>query len=151
MYAQHLDDGSWRELAGNVVFSPNVFQSAESLSDEQRKEFNCYLIVDAPRPELSNTQRFGAPIFTIKGDTVERTYEVVELSAEEIEQRTADQAESIRSDRAQRLADCDWTQLSDAPLTEEQKTAWAAYRQALRDIPQQAGFPWEVVWPTQPE
>jgi hypothetical protein len=31
------------------------------------------------------------------------------------------------------------------------KVAWATYRQALRDVPSQAGFPWEVQWPTQPE
>jgi hypothetical protein len=44
----------------------------------------------------------------------------------------------------------DWTQLPDSPLTAEQKAAWGSYRQALRDLPAQAGFP-EVSWPTPPD
>lgn len=37
-----------------------------------------------------------------------------------------------------------------ASFTEEQKQAWITYRQALLDVPQQAGFPWNVQWPTKP-
>ncbi|MBU1229235.1 MAG: phage tail assembly chaperone [Proteobacteria bacterium] len=47
------------------------------------------------------------------------------------------------------MASCDWTQLPDAPLSAEGKAAWAAYRQALRDVPEQAGFPL-VEWPLAP-
>lgn len=54
----------------------------------------------------------------------------------------------VRSDRARRLAASDWTQLPDVPLTT--KTEWAAYRQALRDVTGQVGFPFDVVWPTPP-
>lgn len=36
-------------------------------------------------------------------------------------------------------------------LTAEQQQAWADYRQALLDLPQQEGFPHTVVWPTKPE
>jgi len=49
------------------------------------------------------------------------------------------------------LASSDWTQTLDAPLTSSAKSAWATYRQALRDIPTQADFPTSVVWPTHPE
>ena len=45
------------------------------------------------------------------------------------------------------LSDCDWTQLADAPVNKE---AWATYRQALRDITTQEGFPFNVVFPEQP-
>jgi len=48
------------------------------------------------------------------------------------------------------LAGSDWTQLPDAPLTAAQKSAWATYRQALRDVSKQAGFPGSVTWPVQP-
>jgi hypothetical protein len=61
--------------------------------------------------------------------------------------KDAEQAKAIRADRNKRIADCDWTQVEDSPVD---KAAWAAYRQALRDIPQQAGFPWEVQWPDMP-
>jgi hypothetical protein len=61
--------------------------------------------------------------------------------------KDAEQAKSVRADRNKRIADCDWTQVADSPVD---KAAWATYRQALRDIPQQAGFPWDIQWPTMP-
>ena len=61
----------------------------------------------------------------------------------------ANQWEAIRVVRNRLLADCDWTQMPDVPLTEEQKEAWREYRQALRDIPQTFATPDEVVWPSQ--
>lgn len=45
-----------------------------------------------------------------------------------------------------KLTRSDWTQLPDAPLTAERKQLWEDHRQALRDIPDQAGFPNNVVW-----
>jgi len=53
----------------------------------------------------------------------------------------------IRTKRDKLLAESDWTQVADAPVD---KAAWATYRQSLRDIPQQAGFPTNVVWPVEP-
>lgn len=55
----------------------------------------------------------------------------------------------IRDRRNRLLADCDWTALSDAALTGQQKAAWVAYRQALRDITKQPD-PFNIVWPTPP-
>lgn len=59
-------------------------------------------------------------------------------------------AREINTQRRQLLADSDWTQLADAPLTTAKKSEWASYRQALRDIPGQPGFPGSVTWPVQP-
>lgn len=59
----------------------------------------------------------------------------------------AQASSNIRAERNQRLTDCDWTQLPDAPVD---PAPWAAYRQALRDISAQAGFPWDVAWPEVP-
>jgi hypothetical protein len=72
---------------------------------------------------------------------------MVPKSEEEIAQDDVQQAKEVRADRNQRLAACDWTQLPDASVD---KTAWATYRQALRDITSQASFPWGVDWPTAP-
>lgn len=54
---------------------------------------------------------------------------------------------NIRNKRNMLLSDCDWTQLADASVD---SLAWANYRQALRDIPQQAGFPYSITWPPKP-
>ncbi len=52
--------------------------------------------------------------------------------------------------RAQMLRSSDWTQLPDVPMTLEQRTQWATYRQALRDITAQPGYPFNIIWPTPP-
>ena len=62
----------------------------------------------------------------------------------------AEKSRSIRDKRNRLLSDSDWTQIPDAPLTSSMKTAWANYRQKLRDITKQAGFPDNVVWPVPP-
>jgi len=56
-------------------------------------------------------------------------------------------ADIVRSKRNDKLSASDWTQVADAPVDQ---TAWATYRQALRDITAQDGFPHSVVWPTKP-
>lgn len=61
--------------------------------------------------------------------------------------KDAEQASAVRQSRSDRLADCDWTQVADSPVD---KAVWATYRQALRDITTQDGFPWSVTWPDAP-
>lgn len=57
------------------------------------------------------------------------------------------QAAEVRAERNAKLVATDWTQITDATVD---KTAWAVYRMMLRDIPEQAGFPNNVVWPDAP-
>jgi hypothetical protein len=66
----------------------------------------------------------------------------------EVDAMTAAKAAEVRAERNAKLAASDWTQLMDFPG--QNRAAWVQYRKDLRDLPQQAGFPWEVVWPTQP-
>ena len=61
--------------------------------------------------------------------------------------KDAEQAKSVRDSRTEKLKDSDWTQIADSTAD---KAAWATYRQALRDITAQDGFPWTIDWPTQP-
>ena len=55
--------------------------------------------------------------------------------------------DKVRAERNKLLDASDWTQVDDAPVD---KAAWATYRQALRDVPQQEGFPADVIWPSPP-
>ena len=57
-------------------------------------------------------------------------------------------AEAVRARRDALLAGSDWTQGRDIP--ESVAARWAPYRQALRDLPEQAGFPLDVAWPQAP-
>ena len=74
--------------------------------------------------------------------------EVVDKTAEEIAADVASKSAQLRAARDRALANSDWTQVADAPVD---SAVWSVYRQSLRDVPSQAGFPWEVTWPTQPE
>ena len=76
--------------------------------------------------------------------------EPVTYTAPVIEEVTTSLENTVRMIRNDKLSRFDWTQLPDAPLTAEQKTAWGTYRQALRDVTEQEGFPSTIVWPTAP-
>ena len=59
------------------------------------------------------------------------------------------EADEARTQRDALLAESDWTVLPDAPVADEQD--WKDYRQSLRDVPEQEGFPTDINWPTKPE
>ena len=59
--------------------------------------------------------------------------------------------EEARALRNKLLAETDWTELMDAALTTASKKEFRAYRQNLRNVPQQEGFPANIVWPVKPE
>lgn len=59
-------------------------------------------------------------------------------------------AQEIRAKRNKLLTESDYTQVEDAVLSTEQKQAYQNYRQSLRDISSQAGFPYKVEWPKKP-
>lgn len=82
----------------------------------------------------------------------------IPFTAEEEAQRDAEEAAwaagandrkaaEVRAERSAKLAATDWTQAADTPQAIKDK--YAPYRQALRDVPAQSGFPNTVVWPTQ--
>lgn len=56
----------------------------------------------------------------------------------------------LRAERDALLVASDWTQLADTELTEAERAAWADYRQALRDLPEQTTDPLAPDWPTPP-
>jgi len=68
-------------------------------------------------------------------------------TVDETAEYDANMAASNRGTRDNLLSQSDWTQVADAPVD---ATVWATYRQALRDITDQAGFPNDINWPTQP-
>lgn len=83
------------------------------------------------------------------GQAIEMFNNEKQIQQEKIEEARDYWAE-LRAFRDQKLFECDWTQIPDAPLTEEQKTAWGIYRQALRDLPTNTEDPKNPVWPTKP-
>ena len=110
-------------------------------------------VVVEPQPEPFVLWRTTAEQwlrYYVNGDTLCFTNIPVpaEPDPEEVKEQLAQQ---VRSERDARIAETDWTQVLDAPITAECRDSFRVYRQALRDVPQQAGFPFEVIWPEMPE
>jgi len=94
------------------------------------------------------TKYILGPVFTdrvAEGDQPAQTAAEQETAYKAM--KDAEQAKSVRNQRTQMLKDSDWTQIADSTAD---KTAWATYRQALRDITAQSGFPWTITWPDAP-
>ena len=121
----------------------------KQISDETAAKFDVYPVTPSPQP----ADRYDINIerTAVKQDTtwVEQWLETP-ATPEQIAERTEAKAAAVRADRNQRLASCDWTQLADSPLDADGKAAWALYRETLRMVPQQQGFPWNVQWPPEP-
>jgi hypothetical protein len=109
-------------------------------------------VLEGPQPTLippyQYSQRDG--VVEVNGQWFTH-YIAAEPDAEGKARMDAEQAERVREDRNRRLAECDWTQLEDSPLDPDGKGAWALYRETLRMVPQQEGFPWNVQWPPKPQ
>ena len=99
------------------------------------------------------TKHILGPVFTDRPATdTEPAKTAAEQEAEYKAMKDAEQATSVRQQRGEKLKDSDWTQVADALLDAPvDKAAWATYRQALRNVTGQEGFPWTITWPTQPE
>ena len=94
------------------------------------------------------TKYILGPVFRDITDETGKVTTAAEQEAAYKLAKDAERAKAVRDDRNKRLSDCDWTQLPDNPLAN--KADWATYRQQLRDVTSQTGFPWEVTWPTEP-
>ena len=92
------------------------------------------------------TKYILGPVFT------DSTVDGVTTTAAEAEAtykttKDAEQSANVRTSRNDLLTKCDWTQLADSTAD---KPTWATYRQSLRDVTVQEGFPWNVTWPEAP-
>jgi hypothetical protein len=117
-------------------------------NDEMLASYGVQRVFNATPPQVTDTQVMeeGAPVFA--DDRWNQTFTVRDMTAEELASRDEAKAAEIRMLRNAQLAASDWTQVTDAPVD---KAAWATYRQALRDVTNQAGFPWTVDFPTIPK
>ena len=99
---------------------------------------------------LGELEVYGSETLTLDADrkVVVVVRSVEPMPQDQVDAITAAKAREVRAERNKLLGDTDWTQVSDAPVDQ---TAWATYRQSLRDITAQAGFPHSVVWPAKPE
>jgi hypothetical protein len=119
-----------------------------NITDEFLVDWNVYPVVEHSPPKYNpanqNLNQLNPTL--IHGQWMQ-TWEITAASEREIAERLEHKKVEVRQQRNGFLSDCDWTQLPDAPVDH---AAWATYRQELRDVSSQTGFPWNVVWPVKP-
>ena len=136
-----VTDSEFRALHPTTSFPP---QLTEDILDS----FEADVVFEGPQPQTTRYQLVARQgVIQMSDGKWYRNYVAIDMSDEAKAALDEQQAKSVRDDRNRRLAACDWTQLADAPVDD---LAWALYRQALRDVPNQVDFPWTVVWPTEP-
>jgi hypothetical protein len=128
--------------------NPNTSFPAKP-TEEVCYAYGLRLVYFTTPPEITSSQVMteGLPVFNAESNRWEQVWEVRDKTPEELEAETQAKAAEVRQQRDDLLAQSDWTQVLDAPVDQ---VAWADYRQALRDVPQQEGFPWNVIWPDTP-
>ena len=121
----------------------------DQTTPEILQALNADVVLEGPQAQPTRYQTaFRDGVEQINGQWFTK-WSVADMDDEAQAAADARQAEAVRQSRNQKLKDCDWTQGKDIPDAVSQP--WAVYRQALRDVPSQAGFPWDVQWPAQPE
>lgn len=126
-----------------------------TISDLRRDNPNVSFPSTVPDAELATygVERVTpatAPSINTLTHRLERTCELVDGVWTEVwtetQRESAVAEKNIRDQRNQLLSQTDWTQLSDSIVA----STWTTYRQELRDVPAQDGFPYSVTWPTEP-
>lgn len=144
-----LNDGVAEPYSLSAIKNDNPSVSfPKMVTDEIAAEYGIYPAVVEAQPdfnvathncELSTTATQVDGVWTY-------TWNVTEKSADEITNHNDSLARQVRAERETKLKASDWMALSDVTMTAE----WSTYRQALRDVPEQAGFPHTITWPEEP-
>lgn len=137
---QVVTDSEFRAMHPDTGF-PQV------LSPEILDSFGADAVMEGPQAQPTRYQTaYRDGIQEINGKWFTK-YSVADMDDAAKAAVDAQQAASQRAERNRRLAETDWRFRTDMNPSQE----WINYCQALRNIPSQSGFPWEIDWPTQPE
>jgi len=135
-------EGEFRALHPNTSFPVQ-------LGEELLNAMGADVVFEGPQAQPTRYQvAYRNGVEKIDGKWYTK-YSVSDMGAEAKAVLDASQAQNVRAERDRKIAETDWTQGKDIP--DNISTKWATYRQALRDVPAQTGFPWTVQWPTKPE
>jgi len=115
------------------------------ITTEVLNQHNADAVLEGPYPTAGRYQIVARDGVTNIDGSWYTFYKLIDLDAEGIVAKDVEQATSVRQTRDQKLKELDWTQGKD--IADEVSGPAATLRQALRDVPSQAGFPWEITWP----
>ena len=121
-------------------------------SDDTLEAFGVVTVAEAERPTHDPVTQDLTELQPVLTDGVwVQVWAVTEVHADEIASRTEDRAQSVRAERGMRLQESDWIVIVHSEQGTPVPPEWMTYRQALREVTEQPGFPFDVVWPVKPE
>ena len=144
MIYAYKDDGRWVIASLRPRF--NGIGGWHALTDKERAKHGWYPCVEVNAQFDPVTQIRSTAEFVLEDGVVTATYTIWDKPESQV---YGEAATEVRNKRNQLLSESDWTQVADAPVD---ATAWATYRQGLRDITDHASFPnlTDEDWPTAP-
>jgi len=143
-----IENNTIVEYGEHFRLFPNVSFPNKTVPDEWLTENNCL--------KLSSTKEFDSATQSLVAvepyleNGIAYAVKVVDKTDAQITYDNKLKEDTVRKQRDRLLAESDWTQMPDSPLTTEKKAEWATYRQALRDITDDADFP-NVAMPDYPD
>lgn len=124
--------------------------SWDRTTDEVLEALGADVVFEGPQAQPTRYQvAFRDGVEQVDGKWFTK-YSVADLDDDAKAAKDAEQAKAVREQRNQKLGQTDWTVIKALESNTPQSFEMAAYRQALRDITAQAGFPWDINWPDQP-
>ena len=155
-------EGEFRQLHPSTSFP-------QQISEATLNDFGADVVFEGPQASGGTVYQFSqaagveqldgkwytkhilGPVFTdIPATDTEPAQTAAEQEAVYKASKDAEQAKNVRASRDTKLAETDWVVIKNLELNANIPGAWEVYRQALRDIPAQAGFPWTITWPDAP-
>jgi len=146
MLIAKIENGQVVEVADyRNMFAGTSFPST-GISDEFLAENSCKKVTVWKPYDAQEQKLVGCPAYIENNEVF--TVVVEPLTPEDKQALYDSKAAEVRNIRNNMLTECDWTQLPDSPVD---KTIWANYRIELRNVTEQSGFPFNVVYPTAPD
>jgi hypothetical protein len=149
-YAKLTDNGDVEQYPYTLTDLKNDNSNvsfSSSITDVELLEFNVVSVESVEAPPFVYNKELVRTIEQNNDGVYTEVWAYTDADPLTISEREEAEAVIVRLRRDQLLFSSDWTQLSDSPVD---SSSWAVYRQALRDIPSQKGFPWTITWPIEP-
>lgn len=138
-----INENELRKLYPNISFPRKIIQ-------ENITQIDYYILYEGERPITTIFERIiQGPHQLIDGKWY-TSWVVESFTEEEIKYATNIKKQDIRRQRDIMLQETDWVVIKSKELNEEVPLYWITYRQELRDITNQLGFPYDVIWPEKP-
>lgn len=120
----------------------------DQIPEEYLESYNIFRVAIDDKPQTTHLEDAVLQDPVCENGQWVQHWQIVPLGAEAAQEKMERLASDVRIKRDQLLQETDWTQFKDIP--DSTSIIWQSYRQLLRDVPQQPGFPHDVIWPVKP-